>query len=173
MAWLLVLAWLVHTITIVISPDRVWWIPVMTFFVIAAPALIYLWPPAKPDDTRLDRIVFATTLVDDDRDENADESERCGKSALDAIRDLLLQRGKTVSAIEPHSFYGWTMDVERHEALIQGYEESLLLIVRGHDAVALAATIAEVMTGDPRFSDVQVTTEAGLYGVANARVVRQ
>lgn len=156
-AWLLVVAWLALTIYIVLGP-RIWWVPVVCL-IWAGPALLYVLPAAKPDDKRRDHIVFRSTLADEPATDESDPTPY-GRPALAVIREALL-RGRTVSAIEHHRFYAWSIDVDRCEVLIQGDGEELLAIVHGKGFDAIVAAITEALGADDRFSDIAVLTARG------------
>lgn len=153
-AWLLVVAWLALTIYMLLGP-RIWWVPLVCL-VWAGPALLYVLPGAKPDHKRRDHIVFRSTLPDEPP-ETAGDPAPFGRPALEVIREALL-RGSTVSPIERHRFYAWSIDVDRCEVLIQGDGEELLAIVHGTGYEAIVAAIVEALRADDRFSGVAVLT---------------
>jgi hypothetical protein len=168
-AWLLVAAWIVLTLYLWFGPERIWWAPLVCL-VWAGPALLYVLPAGKRNNTRRDHIVFRSTVPDDPPDP-ADGGEPLpyGRPALEIIREALVARGLSVGTITNSRLYAWSIDIGGGgggcggcEALIQGDGSELLVIVDGRGFDTIVAAIAETLNADSRFADVEVLTARGL-----------
>jgi hypothetical protein len=157
LAALIVVGWLVLSAYLLFGPQRIWWAPLLMFATFVWPAVVYLLPRARPNNTHRDHIVFSTSLVDDE-EENDREPLPAGRAALAELAKLIAQRGHAVGAITQGYFYAWTVDIDDCEALIQGDDAELLLIVHGRGFQAIVSTLVDVMTADARFSNVRALT---------------
>jgi hypothetical protein len=161
-AWLLVAAWIVLTYYLWFGPERIWWAPLLCL-IWAGPALLYVLPAGKRNNTRRDHIVFRSTVPDDPPDATDDRDPLpYGRPALEIIREALVARGLSVGPITHSRFYAWSIDIGRCEALIQGDDKELLVIVHGRGFDTIVAAIAETLNADSRFADVAVLTARGL-----------
>ena len=153
--------WLALAVAIATRGPELWWVAVVTFLFMGLPPLLYLLP-AKGDRMAGPKnfITFDTTLPGFDGPEEDERGEPlpAGAPALRALGELLSARGHAVGEVVRHSHYGWAMDIDRAEAIIQGAEGDLLLIVHGRKTPETLAAVLDALGGDSRFSEVEAMT---------------